>query len=74
MSNIAIGLLGTLCLFAGILLGINVMVVLGLGGGVNERGGVIADSDFARGWGRLVYISVWPTPERVLANVPTRRG
>ncbi|AQZ53856.1 TRAP transporter large permease [Martelella mediterranea] len=32
MSNIAIGLLGTLCLFAGILLGINVMVVLGLVG------------------------------------------
>lgn len=32
MSNIAIGLIGTLCLFAGILLGINVMVVLGLVG------------------------------------------
>jgi len=32
MSNIAIGLVGTFCLFGGILLGINVMVVLGLVG------------------------------------------
>ncbi|MCZ4253941.1 TRAP transporter large permease [Sulfitobacter sp. G21635-S1] len=32
MSNLAIGLIGTLGLFAGILLGINVMVVLGLVG------------------------------------------
>ena len=32
MSNIAIGLVGTFCLFGGILVGINVMVVLGLVG------------------------------------------
>ncbi|MGF0540694.1 TRAP transporter large permease [Agrobacterium sp. ES01] len=32
MSNIAIGMVGTLCLFGGILVGINVMVVLGLVG------------------------------------------
>lgn len=34
MSNVLIGLIGTGCLFIGILLGINVMVVLGLVGGI----------------------------------------
>ena len=32
MSNLVIGAIGTACLFAGILMGVNVMVVLGLVG------------------------------------------